>query len=84
MKRSTLEETAYALLSLRALLRAKPTWLHVQKQWGNSALERGRAFLMQRYSNLKHPETLPTYWLDKTLYCPTRVVHAAVLAALAA
>lgn len=83
MKHSTLEESAYALLTLRALLRTSPSWPHVQTQRGCSALERGRAFLMRHYNNLKRPDTLPTYWLDKTLYCPTRVVRAAVLAALA-
>lgn len=83
IKRSTLEETAYALLALRALLRTRPGWPLARTQRGNSALERGRAYLMQHYGELKLPHMLPAYWLDKTLYCPTRVVRAAVLSALA-
>lgn len=68
---STLEETAYALLTLVAL------------GFHGDPLARGAAYLAARYhAGDCDPARLPQMWVDKSLYAPSRVIEAAVLAAL--
>jgi halimadienyl-diphosphate synthase len=78
MRRPTVEETAYAVLTLRGLRRALGPESAASD--GVGALRRGRAYLLRRLAELDRP--LPTLWVDKTLYAPPRVIRAAALAAL--
>ena len=94
---STLEETAYAVQTLKAVLRtsaeAFPTTLIYRCQ---RAIESGQVYLGQRLGELeaflarKKTQTasageyrvLPELWRGKELYSPERVVVSAVLSAL--
>jgi halimadienyl-diphosphate synthase len=84
---STLEETAYALLTIAAARRvvvpgstehgsAKPAWPWI--------MTRGRRYLQEHMTDLAHPGRLPPMWVDKDLYAPPRIIRAAALAALRA
>ena len=84
---STLEETAYALLTLKTVRRKIPkTKLHTKL---NQAIERGAYFLWQHLDEFHSAKKqmrinprLPYLWRGKELYMPQRVVMSAVLAAL--
>jgi halimadienyl-diphosphate synthase len=82
---STVEETAYALLTIAAARRvvvplstekrsAKASWSWI--------VAHGRSYLQQHMTDLAHPDRLPPMWVDKDLYAPPRIIRAAVLAAL--
>jgi hypothetical protein len=82
---SSVEETAYALLTIAAARRvaapgstenrsAKASWSWI--------VARGRNYLQQHVTDLAHPDRLPPMWVDKDLYAPSRIIRAAVLAAL--
>jgi halimadienyl-diphosphate synthase len=82
---SSVEETAYALLTTAAARR-------VVARLGNGGrsavaawpwiVARGRRYLQRRVIDLAHPDRLPPMWVDKDLYAPPRIIRAAVLAAL--
>jgi halimadienyl-diphosphate synthase len=78
-RRATAEETAYALLACRALLRALPA---AAGDGDKDMFRRGRTYLLRRLGGLEDDAALPTLWVDKTLYAPPRVIRAAVLAAV--
>jgi halimadienyl-diphosphate synthase len=84
---STVEETAYALLTMAAGRRvvtpfsigdrpAKLAWSWI--------VARGRRYLQEHMTDLAYPDRLPPMWVDKDLYAPPRIIRAAVLAALQA
>jgi halimadienyl-diphosphate synthase len=78
MERPTVEETAYAVLTLRGLtaIGAAP----LAQANAVDAVRRGRVYLRRHLAELEGP--LPPLWVDKSLYTPPRVVRAAALAAL--
>ncbi|HEX6796138.1 MAG TPA: hypothetical protein VF116_00340 [Ktedonobacterales bacterium] len=79
---ATLEETAYGALTVAGLLRLAA---RQSTQNDRSMLQKARGYLRRHLSNLLAPDSvasLPTMWVDKTLYAPPRVIRAAVLAAL--
>lgn len=78
-QQATVEETAYALLAVHAMLRAVP---EAACAGDREVVRRGQAFLLRHLGDVDDPTTLPTLWVDKTLYAPPRVIRAAVLAAL--
>jgi halimadienyl-diphosphate synthase len=82
MRGSSLEETAYALLSLHALHRRLENRDVVSSQRYRNLMQRGRQWLLAHFSQLTLSARLPRMWVDKDLYAPTRVIYAAVLAAL--
>ena len=70
---SSVEETAYALLTIAAARRlvvpgstenrsAKASWSWI--------VARGRNYLQQHMTDLAHPDRLPPMWVDKDLYAP--------------
>jgi halimadienyl-diphosphate synthase len=85
MASATDEETAYAVLALARLQRILPQGQTARQQ---HALARGARFLRHHLRQLGEPgvlsprQSLPTLWVDKSLYRPVRVVQAAILAAL--
>ena len=79
----TAEETAYGLLAIRALGRILP--FH-QPERCSQAVGRGRRLLLDTL-DVSRPFSLalaesPPQWLDKSPYAPSRVIRAAILAAL--
>jgi halimadienyl-diphosphate synthase len=84
---STLEETAYALLTIAAARRVENTAASENRS-AKSALPwimaRGRRYLQDHVTDLAHPDRLPPMWVDKDLYAPPRIIRAAALAALRA
>lgn len=79
MQRPTLEETAYAVLTLRGLAEIGATTPR-DEAGVERAMRRGRGYLRRHLSELHGPQ--PPLWVDKSLYAPPRVIRAAVLAAL--
>jgi halimadienyl-diphosphate synthase len=82
---SSVEETAYALLTIAAARRVVipgSTENSPAKAPLSWIVGRGRNYLQQHMSDLAHPNRLPPMWVDKDLYAPTRIIRAAVLAAL--
>jgi halimadienyl-diphosphate synthase len=82
---SSMEETAYALLTIAAARRVvfPPATKNrsAQAPW-SWIVARGRNYLQRHLSDLAHPNRLPPMWVDKDLYAPPRIIRAAVLAAL--
>jgi halimadienyl-diphosphate synthase len=82
---SSLEESAYALLTIAAARRAGGTLAATggpaRQNWA-AVVARGRRFLQRHSDDLAHPDSLPPLWVDKDLYAPPRIIRAAVLAAL--
>jgi halimadienyl-diphosphate synthase len=79
---ATAEETAYALLALRALEKVLP--FH-RPESRRQARESGRRWLgaLGRSEGVAHAFTAaPALWIDKSTYAPARVIRAAILAAL--
>ncbi len=77
------EETAYAVLALRALRRPLAPWLAPRRARAMAlAARRGVAFLAQRVASIRAGVGFPPMYVDKTLYQPYRVTQAAALAAL--
>jgi halimadienyl-diphosphate synthase len=79
---ATAEETAYALLAMRALGKILP--FH-RPERSRQALESGRRWLvaLNWLEGGSPPLTAaPTLWIDKSTYAPARVIRAAILAAL--
>jgi halimadienyl-diphosphate synthase len=84
---STVEETAYALLTIAAARR-----IVVPAATGNRSAEsawrwimaRGQRYLQEHVTDLAHPDRLPPMWVDKDLYAPPRIIRSAVFAALRA
>lgn len=80
--RCTLEETAYAILSLRALERGFQTSAETSRY--EKAISRGQGYLWETLGEY-YPDRLwemPRLWRGKELYLPQRVVLSAALAAL--
>jgi halimadienyl-diphosphate synthase len=75
----TLEETAYGALTVAGLLRLMPRLCTDERR---RMVRRARSYLRRHLGILDAPASLPTLWVDKTLYAPPRVLRAAVLAAL--
>jgi halimadienyl-diphosphate synthase len=84
---STVEETAYALLTIAATRRvvvpASTRGLSAKSAWP-WIMARGRRYLQEHVTDLAHAGRLPPMWVDKDLYAPPRIIRAAVLAALRA
>jgi halimadienyl-diphosphate synthase len=82
---SSVEETAYALLTATAARRVVAPLAQgdrsVTAAWP-SMVARGRRYLQRHMIDLAHPDRLPPMWVDKDLYAPPRIIRAAVLAAL--
>jgi halimadienyl-diphosphate synthase len=79
MSTSTIEETAYGVLTVAALVHVIPgLWTEATRRM----IRRAHSYLSRHLSELDEPESQPTLWVDKTLYAPVRVIRAAVLAAL--
>jgi halimadienyl-diphosphate synthase len=77
---ATVEETAYGLLTVMELLRVLP---ERQTPANRGLLRRAYRYLVRRLPKPGQPSaSLPTLWVDKTLYVPPRVIQAAILAAL--
>jgi halimadienyl-diphosphate synthase len=79
---ATAEETAYALLTMRALGKVLP--FH-RPERSRQALESGRRWLDAPGRLEGGAPTLmaaPALWIDKSTYAPARVIRAAILAAL--
>jgi hypothetical protein len=87
---STVEETAYALLTMAAAQGVAPssslssTGDRSAKSTWPWIMARGRRYLQEHVTDLAHPDRLPPMWVDKDLYAPPRIIRAAVLAALRA
>jgi halimadienyl-diphosphate synthase len=87
---STVEETAYALLTMAAGqgVASIPSLSSTRDRAAKSAwpwmMARGRRYLQEHVTDLAHPDRLPPMWVDKDLYAPPRIIRAAVLAALRA
>lgn len=82
---STVEETAYALLTMAAAQRVAPsssTGNRSAKSAWPWIMARGRRHLQEHMTDLAHPDRLPPMWVDKDLYAPPRIIRAAVLAAV--
>ena len=86
--RATAEETAYALLALRALHQALPFY-QTERAAMAAAQGRRQLFCWLRAGKPsratlqpgRQPGPLPALWVDKSVYAPARVVRAATLAA---
>ena len=79
---ATLEETAYGALAAAGILRLMPRLSDLEYR---RMMQRARRYLRRHLSEMIDSEavaSLPTLWVDKTLYAPPRVIRAAVLAAL--
>ncbi|HUY79796.1 MAG TPA: prenyltransferase/squalene oxidase repeat-containing protein [Ktedonobacterales bacterium] len=77
------EETAYAVLALRALWRPlAPALAHRQARASGQALRRGVAYLARRAAAIRAGVGFLPMYVDKTLYQPYRVTQAAAYAAL--
>lgn len=72
----SLEETAYSVITLKQLM---PLALSRQQSALQRALRRGQSYIWRHIAELKSG---PALWIDKDVYRPTRVVQAAVYAAL--
>jgi halimadienyl-diphosphate synthase len=82
---SSLEETAYALLTIAAARRVvTPMRNTPEKGAWPRVVTRGRRYLRRHVDDLARPDRLAPLWVDKDLYAPPRVIRAAVLAALRA
>jgi halimadienyl-diphosphate synthase len=80
---STVEETAYALLTIAAARRiVVPVSAENRSAPWPWIVARGRNYLQQHVSDLTYPDRLPPMWIDKDLYAPPRIIRAAALAAL--
>lgn len=76
MRAATMEETAYAVLALRALRSDQ-----VLSDAGCEALERAESWMLRSYRPFEHNG--PACWLDKGAYRPQRLVQMIELAAMA-
>ena len=76
---ATLEETAYGTLTATGLLRLLP---RPDNAVYRRMVQTARGYLRRHLSESADLASLPTLWVDKTLYAPPRVIRAAVLAAL--
>lgn len=74
VEQTTSEATAYALLALAALPVAHQTEPVL------AALARGRLVLFSNYQTLEKPQE--RHWVGKERYCPVRLSHLIILAAL--
>jgi halimadienyl-diphosphate synthase len=84
---STVEETAYALLTMAAAQRVVApfsTGARPAKSAWSWIIARGRRYLEEHTPDLAYADRLPPMWVDKDLYAPPRIIRAAVLAALRA
>jgi halimadienyl-diphosphate synthase len=80
---SSVEETAYALLTVAAARRALTAAGKAPARIAWTRMVRlGRRYLERRIGDLASPDRLPPQWVDKDLYAPPRIIRAAVLAAL--
>jgi halimadienyl-diphosphate synthase len=82
---SSLEESAYALLTIAAARHAggplSSTGGPARQHWV-AVVARGRRYLQRHLDAPALPDSLPPLWVDKDLYAPPRIIRAAVLAAL--
>ncbi len=76
---ATLEETAFGLLTVMELYRAVP---RARTETTRDTMRRAFRYVVRHLELFEAAEmSLPTLWVDKTLYAPPRVIRAAALAA---
>ena len=79
---ATVEETAFGLLTVMDLYGAVPG---ARTEMARGMMRRAYRYVVRHLEQFEAAEatlSLPTFWVDKTLYAPQRVIRAAVLAAL--